>query len=74
MRDSSPRSRLLACVAIAVLAALTSGCKTTGSGDTTGSIATPRSETDQRRDADAYGERYRANPKDTDAAIRYAKA
>src|SRR5262249_8542419 len=43
----------------------------------TGSAAlanTPRSEADWRNDAQAYGDRYRANPRDVDAAIRYARA
>ncbi len=78
MRGSHPRSRLLlASVAITVLAALTAGCTTTGStpaADTTGSIGALHNEVDARRDGELYGERYRANPKDTDAAIRYAQA
>lgn len=67
--------RLLASVAIAALAALTAGCQTiVNSSDTTGSIATPRAENDWRREAEVYGERYRANPRDVEAAIRYAQA
>ena len=66
--------RLLASAAILVLAALTTGCKTTASSDTTGSIASPRSESDWQHEAEVYGERYRANPRDVDAAIRYARA
>jgi Flp pilus assembly protein TadD len=53
------------------------GCKTTGSSDTTGSIsspAAPRSDVDWRRDSEALGERFRANPRDVDNAIRYAQA
>ncbi len=49
------------------------GCKTTGSGDVTGSIA-PRNEAEWRRSADSWGERYRANPRDAEAAIRYSQA
>jgi Flp pilus assembly protein TadD len=63
---------------VALLATTVSGCKTTTrSTDTTGSIALPagpRSETDWRRDVDVYGERYRTNNRDVDAAIRYAAA
>src|SRR5262245_59294394 len=70
--------RLLASGALLALVAITgAGCKTTGSTDSTGSIAMPngpRTEADWRRDAEVYGERYRANNKDPEAAIRYALA
>jgi Flp pilus assembly protein TadD len=70
--------RLLASAAlVVVLAAAAGGCKTTGSSETTGSIATPtgpRPEADWRRDVETYGERYRANNRDVEAAIRYAAA
>ena len=72
------RPRLFASLALALLAAATSaGCKTTRSADTTGSIAIPAgpvSEADARRDVEIYGERYRANNRDVEAAIRYANA
>jgi len=73
-----PPARLLASVAIlAALAA--SGCSTTSgtSPDTTGSIATdtaPRSAAQWRSEMDSWGERYRANQADPDAAVRYAQA
>jgi len=75
-----PSARLLA--SVAMLAALaTGGCSTTTgsstSPDTTGSIATdtaPRSTVQWRQEMDSWGERYRANPADPDAAIRYAQA
>jgi Flp pilus assembly protein TadD len=73
-----PPARLLA--SVAVLAALAAGgCSTTsGTGpDTTGSIATaaaPRSQVEWRQEMDSWGERYRANPSDPDAAVRYAQA
>jgi Flp pilus assembly protein TadD len=54
------------------------GCKTTGTDDTTGSIVRatpmPRSEADWRREAETWGARYNANPKDAQAAINYAQA
>lgn len=72
------RVRPLASVALAALmAAALGGCKTTGSVDTTGSISSPsapRSEAEWRRDGEALGERFRANPRDPDVAIRYAQA
>ncbi len=44
--------------------------------DVTGSVTAPasRSEDDWRRTADGAGERYRANPKNAEAAIQYAQA
>ena len=72
-------ARLLA--SVAVFAALSAGgCSTTtgtSSPDTTGSIATdtaPRSQVQWRQEMDSWGERYRANPSDPDAAVRYAQA
>ncbi|HVX98804.1 MAG TPA: tetratricopeptide repeat protein [Pseudorhodoplanes sp.] len=62
----------------AALAFGVAGCKTTGTADTTGSIARatpmPRSEADWRREAETWGARYNANPKDAQAAINYAQA
>lgn len=76
------RSRLLfllRSVAAASLICGAAGCKTIGSGDTTGSIGSPAalpagSEAALRRELDAAAERYRANPRDTAVAIRYAYA
>src|SRR5882672_2286030 len=74
----SRRIRLLGMVALAAfITGALAGCKTTGSSDTTGSIsspAAPRSEADWRRDSEALSERFRANPRDVDNAIRYAQA
>ena len=47
------------------------------SKDITGSISAPaasRSETEWRKSAEVNGERYRANPKDAEAALRYGQA
>lgn len=52
-------------------------CKTTGGPDTTGSIgasSAPRSESEWRRAADTWGERYQSNPDDPEAAIYFAQA
>jgi len=74
----SRRIRVFASIALAaVVAAAGAGCKTTSSTDTTGSIAMPagpRSDADWRRDIEIYGERYRANNQDVEAAMRYAIA
>lgn len=81
MRQPSSLARLLASAAVtAILAASLGGCQTMS--DITGSITSkkaeaspnPGSDPDPRRAVDAYGERYRANPKDADAALRYGHA
>jgi Flp pilus assembly protein TadD len=68
----------LASTALAlVLAAAAAGCKTTRSSDPTQAYAmaaAPRTEADWRREADVYGQRYRADTRDPEAAIRYAQA
>jgi Flp pilus assembly protein TadD len=70
-------ARLLACTACSAILALgLSGCQLTSS-DITGSLGekpeTSRSA-DPRRDLEVYQERYRANPKDTEAALQFGKA
>src|ERR1700738_1814716 len=70
LRQQSSVARLLASAAVAaILAVGLGGCQTTS--DITGSLS-PKAETgpdaDPRRSVEVYGERYRANPKDADAA------
>ena len=67
--------RLLAAVAmVAVLALPVAGCKTT-SDDTTGSIGSAnRSEADWRRSLEVWGARYRENPADVEASLKYSQA
>src|SRR5712671_6884655 len=80
MRQQSSLARLLASAAVtAILAAGLGGCQTMA--DITGSLTSkaetspsPSSNTDPRRAAEVYGERYRANPKDADAALAYGQA
>jgi Flp pilus assembly protein TadD len=78
MRQQSSLARLLASAAMtAILAAGLGGCQTMS--DITGSITSksepaPGPEADPRRAVDAYGDRYRANPKDPDAALAYGQA
>ena len=68
---------LCACFGTALAAG---GCSTMARGpgaDVTGSIATdstPRSTAQWRNEMERWGERYRANPADAAAAIRYAQA
>jgi Flp pilus assembly protein TadD len=52
-------------------------CQTSGTSDIAGSLG-EKTETsraaDPRRDVESYHDRYRANPKDADAALKYAAA
>src|ERR1700679_894822 len=69
-------ARFLASAAVtAILAAGLGGCQTMS--DVTGSI-TPKADASPHTDpppaVEVYGERYRANPKDIDAALDYGKA
>jgi Flp pilus assembly protein TadD len=76
MRQQSSVARLLASAAVtAIIAVGLGGCQTTS--DITGSIASrdaPAPDADPRRAVEVYGERYRANPKDADAALAYGQA
>ncbi len=76
MRQQSSLARLLASAAVAaILAVGLGGCQTMS--DITGSVtskAEASPDADPRRAVDVYGERYRANPKDADAALAYGQA
>ena len=71
-------ARLLASAAVTVVfAASLGGCQTMS--DVTGSLTSSSSKAqavpeDPRRAAEVYGERYRANPKDAEAALGYGQA
>ena len=70
--------RPLASVAfLALLAFTTAGCNITQSKNTTGTLGIPagsRSDANWRRSAETWGNRFRANPGDPEAAINYAQA
>src|SRR6267154_4420574 len=78
MRQLPSLARLLGSAALtAMLAAGLGGCQTMA--DITGSLTSksetsPSPDSDPRRAAEFYGERYRANPKDPDAALAYGQA
>lgn len=71
-------ARFLASVAVtAILAASLGGCQTMS--DVTGALtqssaAAPAIPDDPRRAVEVYGERYRANPKNANAALAYGQA
>src|SRR5258708_37912549 len=78
MRQQYSLARLRASAAMtAILAVGLGGCQTMS--DITGSITSksepaPGPDADPRRAVDAYGDRYRASPKDPDAALAYGQA
>src|SRR4051794_22728337 len=83
MRYQPHVARLLASATTAmILAVALAGCQTTArSPDITGSIGGPlgaRAEappdTDARIPTEALSERYRANPRDPDAALKFGQA
>lgn len=69
-------ARFLSSAAVtAVLAAGLGGCQTMS--DVTGSLTSSKAQAtpdDPRRAVEVYGERYRANPKDAEAALAYGQA
>jgi Flp pilus assembly protein TadD len=76
--NAASRHRIAPIALTLLLALATAGCKTTSGAlnDTTGSYAMatpPQNEADARTMATTWGERYRANPKDTVAAMNYAQ-
>jgi Flp pilus assembly protein TadD len=78
MRQQSSLARLLASAAMtAILGAGVGGCQTMS--DITGSITSkaepaPTADGDPRRAVELYGEHYRANPKNPEAALAYGQA
>ena len=74
-RQSSLIGRL-APVACVIMAVGLSGCQTSSPSDITGSLGekAEAKAADPRRDLETYRERFKANPKDSDAALKYGKA
>lgn len=74
-----PVRRLGLCLGAGLAALALAGCQSRGGvGDVTGSISRtatqPRAASDWRAESESWGKRYEANPKDRDAAFRYARA
>jgi Flp pilus assembly protein TadD len=81
MRQQPRLARLLvSAAAAAILSAGLAGCKTAGMSDITGSLGSrpeARAELPADRDpraSESDGDRFRANPKDADAALRYGQS
>src|SRR5262245_58317193 len=70
-------ARLLASAGVVALAAAPAGCSTVSPTEPTASIAThaaPRTQSEWRKEMTIWGQRYRADTSDSEAAIRYAQA
>jgi Flp pilus assembly protein TadD len=68
---------LFAAVCVAALSIPIAGCQTISPTEATGSLAMASAsggDPDWRRSAETWGERYRANPGDPEAAIHYAQS
>ena len=68
---------LVSVLSSAILALGLCSCQTDGTPDITGSLgekAEAGRAADTRREVDSYGERFRANPRDAEAALQYGKA
>lgn len=79
MRSMTPSSaRLMRSVCFATFVAMSvAACSMVPKSDVTGSITTadtPRSDAEWRQEMEVAGASYRADPKDADAAMRYAHA
>lgn len=78
MRNPSPFARFLGSAAIAALLAVgLAGCQTARSPEVTGSLNARAEAVPGQASPDAMqvlGERYRANPRDTEAALQYGQA
>ncbi len=69
--------RLASLVSSTVLVLGLCSCQTDGMSDVTGALgekAEASRAADPRRELDSYGDRFRANPGDADAALQYGKA
>ena len=75
-RQPGPVRRLAPAAACLILAVGLWGCQTSGPSDITGSLGEKAEvkASDPRRDVDTYRERFKANPKDSEAALKYGKA
>lgn len=78
MRERVFYAKQAASATVLLLAAgLLGGCQTAGMSDITGALGSRsqvRAAADPKESVELYGERYRANPKDAEAAQRYGNA
>jgi len=68
---------LVSAASSAILVLGLCSCQTAGTSDITGSLGEKTEASrgvDPRREVESYRDRFRANPKDADAALQYAKA
>jgi Flp pilus assembly protein TadD len=76
VRKSSLVRHLTPAAACVIVIVGLAGCQTSGPSDITGSLGekADAKTSDPRRDLDTYRERFKANPKDNDAALKYGRA
>jgi len=78
LRQPSCFARLVTSTASSAILVLgLCSCQTAGTSDITGSLGEKTEssrEAEPRREIDSYRDRFRANPKDADAALQYGKA
>jgi predicted negative regulator of RcsB-dependent stress response len=77
MRTRSSIKFIVTASILAITAFGAGGCSSVVRNDVTGSVATnvaPQTDADWRKAVEIYGERYRADPKDAEAALRYGQA
>ena len=77
MRTRSPIRFIVTASILAITAFTAGGCSSLVKNEVTGSVAAnapPQTDADWRKALEVYGERYRANPKDAEAALRYGQA
>lgn len=77
MRTRPPIKFIFTASILAITAFAAGGCSSLVKNEVTGSVATngaPQTDADWRKALETYGERYRADPKDAEAALRYGQA
>ena len=76
LAPSSVAKRVTSTASSAILVLALCSCQTAGLSDITGSLGekAESSHAEARRDIESYRDRFRANPKDADAALQYGKA
>jgi Flp pilus assembly protein TadD len=79
MRTRSLLQFALSASILTIVAMTAGGCSSIAGRDITGSVAAsaapqPQSDAEWRKQIDTYGDRYRADPKDANAALQYGQA
>lgn len=65
---------IVSATTLALLSLALGGCQTASMSDITGSLGARAEQRDPRAALEGYGEKFRANPKNAEAALRYGQA